>query len=39
MVKKKRRNYTKELKEAVVKLITGEGYSFAEKELPDGCIK
>ena len=30
MVKKKRRNYTKEFKEAAVKLVTEEGYSFAE---------
>jgi hypothetical protein len=30
MAKKKRRNYAKELKEAVVKLITGEGCSFSE---------
>jgi transposase len=30
MVKKKRRNYTKEFKEAAIKFITEEGYSFAE---------
>ncbi|MDH3723642.1 MAG: transposase, partial [Desulfobacteraceae bacterium] len=30
MVKKKRRNYTKEFKEEAVRLITEEGYSYAE---------
>ena len=30
MAKKKRRNYTKEYKEEAVRLITGEGYSYAE---------
>lgn len=30
MAKKKRRNYTKEFKEEAVRLITEEGYSYAE---------
>jgi transposase len=30
MEKKKRRNYTKEFKEEAVRLITDEGYSYAE---------
>ena len=30
MEKKKRRNYTKEFKEEAVRLITEEGYSYAE---------
>jgi transposase len=30
MAKKKRRNYTKEFKEEAVRLITDEGYSYAE---------
>jgi len=30
MVKKKRRNYTKEFKEEAVRLITEAGYSYAE---------
>ena len=30
MVKKRRRNYTKEFKEEAVRLISEEGYSYAE---------
>ena len=30
MKKKKRRNYTKEFKEEAVKLVTEQGYSYAE---------
>ena len=30
MTKQKRRSYTKELKEEAVKLITEQGYSYAE---------
>ena len=30
MARKKRRNYTKEFKEEAVRLITEEGYSYAE---------
>ena len=30
MKKRKRRNYTQEFKEEAVKLITEQGYSFAE---------
>ena len=31
MKSKKRKNYTKSFKEGAVKLITDEGYSFAEE--------